>query len=101
MRGAAVSSSWSLVTYANIVVSACSGQPALAVGLEMGRVDRGILVMPIDDKRSALHGDIRSSWTRLPLHGHVIECRCGGWRSELLAGKRRGGQRQQRENRGG
>ena len=51
----------SRVTYANIVVSACSSQPALAVRLEMGGVDGGILVMPIDDKRSALHGDIRSS----------------------------------------
>ena len=40
---------------ANVVVTTSSGQAALAGGLEMGRVDRGVLVMPIDDERRGLH----------------------------------------------
>ena len=49
------------VTYPHVVVPAARGQTALPMGLEVGRVDGGILVVPIDDCRSALHGDISSS----------------------------------------
>ena len=62
------------MTYADVVVSAAGCQTALALGLEMGRVDGGILVMPIDDCRLALHGGIRLRWPRLPASRWHVLC---------------------------
>ena len=54
--GGGVSSSRS--TYPHVVVPGSGCQASFAVWFEVGRIDRGILVMPIDDKRSAFHGGI-------------------------------------------
>ncbi len=42
-------------TYSHVVISASRREP-LAIGLEVGRVDRGAGVVPVDDERCALHG---------------------------------------------
>lgn len=41
---------------ADAVVSSSCGQSPLPVWLEVSRVDRGILLMPIDDEGGRLHG---------------------------------------------
>lgn len=40
-----------------MIVTTGGGQAALAVWLKVSRVDRGILVMPIDDERRGFHRD--------------------------------------------
>jgi len=42
-------------TYSNIVVSTTGREPALSVGLKMCRVHGGVLLVPVDDQRRALH----------------------------------------------
>lgn len=44
------------MAYPDVVVAAGRGQTALAMGLEVGRVDGGILVVPGHQQRSGLHG---------------------------------------------
>lgn len=43
--------------HSNMIVTTSRGQAALAVWLEVGRVDWGILVVPIDDERRGFHLD--------------------------------------------
>lgn len=44
----------------NVVVTTSSCQTPFATGFEVSRVDRGVLVVPIDDQRSCFHGRRRS-----------------------------------------
>lgn len=41
----------------HVVVTTSRGETALAVWLKVGRVNRGILIMPIDDERRGFHPD--------------------------------------------
>lgn len=46
-------------TYANIVVSAASSKPSLAVWFEVCGVDGGVVVMPAYEERCSLHDGCR------------------------------------------
>jgi hypothetical protein len=45
------------LSYPDVVVASCCCEAALAVGLEVGRVDGCVLVVPGHQKRSSPHGE--------------------------------------------
>lgn len=47
-------------THPHVVITTTRREP-LPIGLEVGRVDRGAGVVPVDDQRCALHGVDRAS----------------------------------------
>lgn len=60
------------MTYPNIVVSGACRQTALAIGFEVGRVDRVrvvIVVVPVNDQRSRLHFEDKAVAEPLPWTG--------------------------------
>ena len=54
------------VTYPNIVIASTSCQSTFPMWLEVCRVYRGVLSMPVDDYRCGLHGDGRMGALELP-----------------------------------
>lgn len=59
--------------YADMVVPASGCEPAPATGLKVGRVDGGVLVVPVDDEGRCLH--------RVAMEAVIAQ---GGWRMSRI-----------------
>ena len=65
------------LTYPNIVVAGARRQAALAIGFEVGRVDRVrvvIIVVPVYDQRSRLHFEDEATAEPLPWEDVAFCC---------------------------
>lgn len=60
--------------YSDVIVTASSCQTPLSTGLEVSRIDGGVLVVPIDDQRRGFHRvDGMLGWMMLELHVETRE----------------------------